>query len=253
MVAIGGESATFSDPGVAFLSFVDIKSGAEIRHIPMSDFQAAVFGGAPGAGPWLGDSSGVEVYSVQHKDSIYQLYFVARPDGSLQRNARPLTSLDPTGGRGTVAGGDFVFACGELGFAESALDVTREPGGTSIGRISVDGHAVVLWDWSPDGSEVLVRAFRLDTVDGRPCFRYEESAPWYVWSAAGMSTAADRDALLAQWQGARYVEFRCSAAAVPPSTQPPCGSGAHPPPFTLFIGGHRIDDVRTGNVVGFVN
>jgi hypothetical protein len=253
-VAVGVEAEDLRDQTTAFLAFVDIRTGREVHRIPAAELFAVGVPGTPGAGPWLADSSAVEVYGVQHRDSIYQLKARARPDGTVVSNGRTLLSLDPSGRRGAGVIGEFVGACGELGFAERAIRVTVEPGGETVGDIAIEGRAVAFWDWSPDGSELLFRTFALETgSDGRPCFAFDESAPWYVWSASGIRTVSDRKAVLAQWQGTRYVEFACTAKPIPPSTQPPCGSGPHPPPFTFLIAGQRIDEVQRGTVIGFID
>lgn len=250
VVAIGTEAEDLRDQSLAFLAFVDIKSGVEKTRIAEDVLTRAGLSGTPGPAHWLADGSAVEVYGIAHRDGVPQFKVTARPDGTVTPNVRTLLSLDPTGHYGNATTDTFVNACGELGFAQKALEITREPGGTVVGRIVLDGKAVTLWDWSPDGSEALVRAFPLGAQDGQPCFQFDGPAEWYAWSASGLAAVTNRDDVLARWHGVRLLQFVCTVKPVPPATG--CGN-AGAPRYTLMLGGKPLDEVRQGSLIGFVD
>lgn len=260
-VAVGAEAENFVDQSLAFLVFVDIRTGALIRRIEQSSFSDVGLPGTPGVTRWLGDGKTVRVVGIAHKGGggVNRPTAIAGLDGSVRRSVLADEQVSAKEiFKVSFEDADVSYSCG-MGAAPRRLTITQADSGQVVDSIAPEGYVVSTARWSQDGRTLLFSKSALVSKPDRPspCYEGGGSATWQTWSVDGIRDVPDLRAQLKQWDGSGFVDLFCDGQPI--AMQYPlnreyltCDGSARTPPATLVIGGKPIDLVHQAAVVGFV-
>lgn len=256
LVAVAVEPSDFATVTLSFLSFLDVQSGKEVTRIPYDSFRAAGMSGTPGVTAWWGDNSAVEVYGVLHKGGGPRATGTAYRDGRVVMYPQWIEALSGDGTRAAYSDGQNVYVCDGMGGTGTGFRVIALPAGNILFTFGQEGVATRVERFSPDGRQVLFATFPLGTSgQGQPCFRYLEPS-WHVLSGGAVSEVSDLAALIRGWEGPHFVETGCAdptlSAQMPGSWLVACGLMYDRPLANLSVGGKAIDQVHSGQIVGFL-
>lgn len=253
LVAIGTEGVDLAQDERSQLLVVDIASGSVVRTFP---FERLTMTPLPVA--WHADNSAIEFRGIIHKGGGLSPYAIARMDGTVVPHDENLVAVDSAGRRAAWLTGDGVFEC-HYGLARGRVVLTDLVSGETIDDLSVPGSVLLQGQWSPDGSELLLAAYEVNSKlpDGRPCWEWQ-SPRYFQWNEGGsLEAVQDYKAVLRDWEGEHYVEVECGDSVqergLNSSQSITCSSVMQDrPEATLHINGEAIDEVRNAWIAGFV-
>lgn len=245
------------DPQETKLIVLDLATARPTLELPVAAFSALGFSGSPAPYQW--------------DDKVVVVYGAAGKDGTLWPTARVTMSGDitiippvsggpsraPVGNLAVRRSDDYVYSCTGIGYVFDAEAIIEQSTSKTVADLRVDGDILDLVRWSTAGDAVLLRAFPKSSRDGFPCFAGSESAPTYfVWEGGVLARVSDLQALLARWDGDRFLEIECQGAKQRPDyplapNYLVCDPSAQWP-ATIYLGGQRIDTVRVGAILGFL-
>ena len=201
-----GECQGIDNGGIVI---ADASTGDELETLITSDQPLASLDGGPFRLAWVDtDSLAIETTSFDAAggDTIavlklrdHEVAEVALQSPVLFGPAASLVAGRP--------GGDPVGCAGE-----SRLSLLSLPSGDEVASISIDGADLSADAWSPDGSQLLLRA-TLWAPPPKPgsCPQVVDEVQYYVAAADGTTTKVDDlDRLLEEWYGRQHVRWDCT-------------------------------------------
>ncbi len=235
--------------------FLDYKKAQEISRISAVDSFPGFIGG-PTPVVWRAENDSLEVVGRTYRD--YPGDFAAiTPYGTMVRHAQSL-DIDPGGKRAALVVGEDIGHCGGLGqYFPDGIDVVDLESQRSLGIVAIPGMAVGWATFSPDGSELLIEASKVERRNGQSCAGSQPSQ-YYRWSAQNaVPVLADRLEVIKSWEGARFAQMYCGGTPRPrfqllSEQQFGCSSNPADPAGELHIGKLNIGRVRDAQIIGFL-